>query len=129
MEPMQSRTSWRYNISSAALAFMIWGGWAFYVNDGFGSTVRTISAITQGTASMLITLVMVRVVAWIFNRLPANGIRLVVPAVLTVAITGSALVLVHSLVGTPKIAHTVAPALTVAFLFCAYTAIKLHRQT
>ncbi len=33
--------------------------------------------------------------------------------------------MVHHLVGTPRIVQTIAPALTVAFAFCLYTALKL----
>jgi len=126
---MHSRISRRYEKFSAIMAFIIWGGWAFYVNGDLGIEVRITSGLAQGTASLIITLIMVRAVAGIFYRLPNNPLRLVLPAVITVCITGSGLVLVHTFVGTPRIVPTIFPALTVAFIFCVYTALKLHRAT
>ena len=126
---MPSRISKQYELFSAAIAFVIWGGWAFYVNGGLGVNVRIISALVQGTASLIITLIMVRVVTIIFYRLPNNPLRIVLSALITVSITGTGLVLAHTWAGTPKIVTTITPALTIAFVFCLYTALKLHRLT
>lgn len=123
---MPIETTKRFNLISAFLAFLLWGGWAFYVNGGFDGATRIISGMTQGVASFIITLIMVRVVGWIFNRLPDDGLRLLLPAIITVFCTGSVLYFVHTLVGTPKIIHTIVPALSVAFLFCVYTAFRLQ---
>lgn len=125
---MQPLTSRRYEFLSAIMAFIIWGGWAFYVNGGSRFETRLISGFAQGTASLIITLIMVRMVTEIFNRLPDNSLRLVLPAMITVCITGSGLTLVHALVGTPRIVTTIMPALSVAFVFCVFTALKLHRE-
>jgi len=43
-------------------------------------------------------------------------------------VTGSCLAAAHALVGTRNIIQTIAPALTVAFVFNVYTAVKLRRQ-
>lgn len=129
MANMQLRTSRRYNLYSAALAFLLWGGWAFYINGDFGLITRSISGLAQGAASFIITLIMVRMVSWFFSRLPANPLRPVLPAVLTICCTGSALLLVHVLAGTPRIVSTIAPALGVAFIFCLFTAFKLQHNT
>ena len=126
---MHPRTSRRYDKLSAILAFIIWGGWAFYMNGDLGIEVRIKSGLAQGAASLIITLIMVRAVAGIYCWLPNNSLRLVLPAVITVCITGSGLVLVHTIVGTPRIFSTIFPALTVAFVFCVYTAFKLHHAT
>ncbi len=124
---MQIHTTHRYRYYSAILAFIIWGAWAFYVNGDAGFNTRLTSGLAQGTASLIITLVMVRAVTEIYNRLPDKPWRPLLPAVLTVCVTGSVLVLVHTLVGTPRILPTIAPALSVAFAFCIFTALKLNR--
>ena len=126
---MLNPTTKRYENVSAFMAFMIWGGWAFYVNGDLGVGVRVISGLVQGAASLIITLIMARTVEIIFLHMPDNHFRLVLPAVITVCMTGSSLVLVHTLVGTPRIIYTITPALTVAFIFCVYTTIKFHRTT
>ena len=122
---MSRATTIQYRFLSAALAFLLWGAWAFYINGDYDFTTRTTSALTQGSASFIITLIMVSMVTLIYNALPDNALRLMLPAFITVLCTGSLLYLVHYLVGTPRIIHTIAPPLTVAFLFCIFTSFKL----
>jgi hypothetical protein len=124
------RTSRRFNLLSAALAFVMWGGWAYHVNSqttGDGAAMPLTSALTQGTGSFIITLILVRAVTWLYHLLPAQRLRLVLPGLITVTITGSCLATAHALVGTPDIMRTIAPALSVAFGFCVYTAYTLRR--
>jgi hypothetical protein len=127
-----AQTSRQFNLISAALAFALWGGWAFYVNsrtaDEAGRSSPLTSGLTQGVGSFVITLIMVRAVTWLYHRLPAHPSRVVLPAVATVAVTGSCLATAHALVGTPSIVQTIAPALSVAFAFNIFTAIKLGRE-
>ena len=123
---MSVQTSKRYTLGSAALAFVIWGGWTFYVNRSASPAQQLLSSLVQGTASFIITLIMVRAVTWLYAHLPKNWAQLVLPAIFTVAVTVSCLALIHAMIGTPRIAPTIAPALTVAFLFCLFTAYKLR---
>jgi hypothetical protein len=125
-----ARTSHRFNLISATLAFALWGGWAYYVNaltTGEGTASPLTSGLTQGTGSFLITLVLVRAVAWLYHRLPPRPLRLVLPGLITVTVTGTCLATAHALVGTPDIVQTVAPPLSVALAFCIYTAFMLRR--
>ena len=121
------RTSRLFNVLSALSAFLLWGGWAYYVNGSTDAAKGLISGLTQGTASFIITLVMVHLVTWFFNHLPGNFLQLPLAAFFTVSITGTCLVGIHRLVHTPHILYTIAPALSVAFAFCWYTAYKLRK--
>lgn len=116
-----TRTSRRFNLISAPLAFALWGGWAYWVNTETaleGERASPLSSgLTQGVGSFIITLIMVRAVAWLYNHVPAHLTRMVLPALITVAVTGSCLATAHALVGTADIVQTIAPALTVAFAF------------
>lgn len=123
----EKRTSKQYNLISAFFAFCIWGGWSFYINDSSIFT-RTISGLAQGISSFIITLIMVNFVTWIFYKNYFPSLRLILPAVLTVTCTGSVLIAVHFLVGTPNILKTVTPALSFAFMFCLYTSYKLKYE-
>lgn len=120
------KTSSKYNLLSAAIAFALWGGWACFINGGFGA-VGMRSGLTQGAASFIITLFMVRSVAWLFSRMPNTILQVLAPGMITVAFTGSGLAAVHYLVGTPEIIKTISPALSVAFIFCVYTSLKLGK--
>lgn len=118
-----TRTSSLFNLLSASFAFLLWGGWAYYINH------NVISGLAQGTASFVITLVMVRSVTWWYHHLPIGYGRLLLPSILTVSMTGTALACIHAYVGSAHIIKTIAPALTVAFLFCMYTTFKLRKGT
>jgi FtsH-binding integral membrane protein len=119
-----ARMSRRFSLISAALAFVLWGGWAFHVNR---AADPWLSALTQGVGSLVITLVMVRAVACLYHRFSHLSVGLVLPAVIVVFVTGSCLAAAHTVVATANIFGTIAPALGVAFVFNIYTAAKLRR--
>ncbi len=123
------KISKKYNIISALSAFVFWGGWAYYINDTGTENVRVISAATQGVSSLIITLALVKLVSLIFNRLPRKILSVFIASIISVTCSGSCLIAVHYLIGTPEIVSTVSPPLLVAFLFCLFTAYKLHSDT
>jgi hypothetical protein len=123
---LSSKISKKYNIISALAAFVVWGGWAYYINDTGTENVRVISAATQGVSSLIITLALVKLVSLIFNRLPRKILSVFIASVISVTCSGSCLIAVHYLIGTPEIVSTVSPPLLVAFSFCLFTAYKLH---
>jgi len=120
------QTSKHYQYLSAFLAFLLWGGWAFLINNDGESDSGVISGITQGSCSFMITLFIAHFITFQFNKLSNGVMRIVLPPIITVGITGTMLVIIHIIVGTPEILYTVAPALTVALLFAFYTVYKLH---
>jgi len=120
------KSSMRYQLLSALAAFVLWGGWAYWVNHDSSENVWLV-AFTQGAASFAITLLMVQAITWLYPILVRSWHGVPLPAVCTVLATGSALVMIHRIVGTPHIAATVAPALSVGFLFCLFTSLKLYR--
>ena len=119
--------SQKFNFLSAILAFFIWGSWACYVNNN-SSYHGLVSGITQGAASFAITLFIAHAVTRFFNLLPKTAIVFILPSVLTICITGSALFVIHSLIQTPRIFYTIAPAITVAFIFCLFVTLKLRKS-
>ncbi|WP_111860164.1 hypothetical protein [Acinetobacter sp. CFCC 10889] len=119
----------RYNFLSAFFAFLLWGSWSFYINMSQGSLkAGIISGLAQGICSFIITLVITHLIEKQFNFYQAQGLKLLLPPICTVLFTGSILVLVHHLIQTPNILKTVAPALTVAFIFAFVTNLKLYKQ-
>lgn len=112
-----------YTFISALLAFLLWGGWAFYINNGSSGNK---SGITQGTCSFIITLLMTHSIAFQYNKLSNAILKTIFPPLITVSITGSILVSIHIIVGTPSVFYTVSPALTVALIFSFFTVYKLH---
>lgn len=123
---MQKTTSARYNLVSALVAFVTWGSWAYYINHDHGWQRGLISGFAQGALSFCMTLVVVRIVTYLYHRLPRVALREWVAAGLTTAVAASCLAVVHYLVGTPNIIKTIAPGLSVAFTFGVVTAYKLR---
>ncbi|MBX2848434.1 MAG: hypothetical protein KTR16_08940 [Acidiferrobacterales bacterium] len=113
---------------SATIAFILWGGWAFVINSTASLTAGLQAAIAQGMASFIITLLMVHKVEFWVSKFNRPVLEVIAPAVITVAFTGTGLFLLHSLVATPNIIKTIAPALTVAFLFCLFTSVQLNKS-
>ncbi len=125
--PSYSHLNRLFVLSSAFFAFVVWGGWAFYINSSPNPTTSIKAGIIQGSASFIITLLMVRSVAWLFTQWPKSHLQLWLPALITVGFTGTCLVSIHYVAGTPHIFHTVAPPLSVAFMFCLLTTYKLRK--
>ena len=121
------KTSQHFRYISGLLAFMLWGGWAYFVNNTHSNYTGVISGLAQGTASFVITLFMVHFVTYLYPKFKHPVSKLLLPAITTVSFTCFCLVLIHTLAGTPNILYTISPALTVAFLFCVYTSFKLHK--
>lgn len=122
------KTNQRYNLVSAILAFVLWGGWSFYINTKIESLQHgIISGLTQGICSFVITLFMTFLIDKQFNYFKKESSKLICPPVFTALLTGSFLSLVHHLIGTPSIIYTLAPVLTVAFLFAIFTNLKLYK--
>ncbi len=120
-----AKTSRLYDWSAALLAFVCWGGWAFYINYPAGVATGLSSGLAQGTVSMIMTFVMIKIVTDIFHRLANRFMQLTIPTLVTVGGAACFLVLVHSLVGTPNIFWTILPGLSGAVPFCFYTSYKL----
>jgi len=122
----RAKTSRLYDWVAALLAFICWGGWAFFINSPAGVVTGLISGIAQGTASLVMTFAMIKVVTDIFHRLANRFLQLTLPTLITVGSAAALLVLVHSLVGTPNIFWTILPGLSGAVPFCFYTSYKLQ---
>ena len=127
---MQKRPQPRpvFKLLSGLAAFVLWGGWAYYINGGSANPASLKAAGVQGSASFIITLLMVRAVTWLHGRLPSGTIQAWLPSVITLSCTGSALIAIHLLAGTPQILPTIAPALLVGGLFCLYTSHTLRKM-
>ncbi len=125
--PNTLQTSRTFNTLSALMAFLLWGSWSYYINDNNTDYSGLISGLTQGTASLMITLFMLRFVTYLYHQYQHPVAKQLMPAIVTVSLTSLCLVSIHTLIDTPNILYTVTPALSVAFIFCLYTAFKLHK--
>ncbi|MEB3752819.1 hypothetical protein I2F62_00440 [Acinetobacter sp. MD2(2019)] len=113
----------------AFFAFCLWGGWSFYVNaQSSGLKVGLVSGLVQGFCSFIITLFIGFLIEKQFNFYQKIWLKLILPPIITILISGSCLVFIHLCIATPHIVKTISPAITVAFIFACLTNIKLYRQ-
>lgn len=123
-----AKTSKQYNLASASFAFVIWGSWSYYINGDKQLSVGLISGLTQGIASFIITFIVVYAVTGIYNMLPENQLRLLLPSIIVVSCIGLLLITIHLIAGTPHILATISPSLIVGFLFGFFTTVQLRKE-
>jgi hypothetical protein len=116
-----------YNYISAILAFILWGTWAYFINIDSSNSI--ISAIAQGIASFIITLVMIKIIEYFYNLFPKNKFYFVLPSIITVLITSSFVIGIHIFIDTQNILFTVLPTVIIAFLFALFTTRKISNYT
>ena len=112
-----------YKYFSAIFAFILWGSWTYYINQN-AQTVF-ISSFSQGLASFIITLIMVDIIAFFYNKFPKEKNYFLFPSIITVFLTSTTITIIHLLVHTENILYTILPNIFVAFIFSLLTTHKL----
>lgn len=115
------KTEYLFNILSAFFAFLLWGSWAYFINQNIKS------ALVQGVASFIITIFLIKCVTKIFNSLTLYSARFLLPTAITILITTSSLTVIHFLFDTKNIFYTISPPVTVATIFCFLVTAKLEK--
>lgn len=126
MNATSPRTGKRFDYASAAGAFLIWGGWAWYVN-GPGSAAGLASALAQAVFSGAMTLALVRMITGLRGLFSTGRARFLLPPLISVTASTTLLVFIHWVVSTPRLLATIAPSVSVALIFSFVTSFKLHR--
>ncbi len=116
----------KYNYISAFLAFILWSVWAFFINIDSENVI--ISALSQGVASFIITLIMIKLLLYFYKIFPKGGCYFILPSLATVGFTSSCVVLIHFMVHTKNIFYTVLPTVIIALLFALYTTKKIIEE-
>jgi ABC-type Na+ efflux pump permease subunit len=122
-----SMASFTYKLGSAFFAFLLWGSWAWYANGANGEWTTLLTAIAQGISSFIVTLVLVELVMRLYHLFKHPLARILLSALIVTMLSASLLLFIHLGVGTKQILQTIIPPSTVAFLFCLYTSIKVHK--
>ncbi|MFI4935633.1 MAG: hypothetical protein ACHP7N_13500 [Caulobacterales bacterium] len=98
-----------------AFAFVAMGGWALFANRTHGAAAVA-PALAQGALSGMITLALKRALEALAARL-SGPIAYIAPPLITASVILTLLVGVHSLIGTPEIAATIAVPWGVSSLY------------
>ncbi|NBB14245.1 hypothetical protein GVN21_02615 [Caulobacter sp. SLTY] len=97
----------RSSLVHMAFGFLAMGGWALFANRAHGWEQAWAPALAQGTVSALLTGVIKRALEAMDGRVPGLG-AFVVPPLVTASGVLATLFTVHSLIGTPELAATIA---------------------
>lgn len=120
--------SCRGRLVAVVFAFLIWGGWALVANWHSDPTHALMAGLLQGTFSGILTLLMAMAVTTLFRRLPDNPLRMLLPALLIVSVSFTLLYLLHSWHQTPALWQTIIPPSSMAFAYCLFLSVRLHRE-
>jgi len=107
--------------------FLFYGAWALLINSEHGWMPACKAALTQGSYSFIVTLILALLIEWLFVRL--NGVKgrslwVLLFAVLILAITSSTL---NFVAGTPNILWTILPGLLVSSVYSVLYIAALNR--
>ena len=101
-------------ITHVLFAFFAMGAWAYYVNSDHGPQRAALAALTQGSASALITALMKRSLEALYKRFSSSRLARLAPWLITCSIAATGLVAYHLVTGTPNILVTSAVPLMVS---------------
>lgn len=104
---MADRSIFRSSAAHMAFGFLLMGGWALFANRAHGLGAAWLPALAQGTVSALLTGAIKKVIEWLDGRLEGL-LAYVIPPLVTASSILATLFAMHSLIGTPEIAATIA---------------------
>jgi hypothetical protein len=92
----------------------LYGSWAVFANHGAGAAPALRAGATQAALSVIATLALVLVLEWLFRRprTPVRGFWLA--SLGTAGLSAATVAAGHVLAGTPHIAITIVPSVTIA---------------
>ena len=114
---------------SAIIAFVLWGGWAFYNNKGSGVSFGLRAGFVQGGFSFISTIIMASLTE---HLIKINGYSLLARIFSALLISFSSLSVIasiHYLAQTPNILSTIIPPGTVALTYCILYAFSLKNES
>ncbi len=110
---MAGRSFFASSYVHVAFGFIVMGGWALLANSGHGLAAAWLPALAQGTVSGALT----GIIKWVIERLDGRigGVwTWIAPPLITASSILAVLIAIHTLIGTPEIAATIAFPWTVS---------------
>ena len=105
---------------------LVWGGWAYWVNQSSSHSVQT--GVLQAVYSGIMTLYMSYSIVFFFKRAKGHWQKYIYPWLGTVGHTGLALFLVHWMNNTKNLLSTISLPLVVASVYSLLYVRKLIKK-
>ncbi len=125
---IMTKTTKSYQIFSATFAFILWGGWGYYVNSNHSNFTGLTSGLTQGIISFVLTLSVVYLVTYFYNRIPQKVLRISFPPIAAIMCFSGVSASVHYFADTPHILISMSPSLLMALIFAYLTIYQLEKR-
>ena len=113
---MADRSFFRLSAAHMAFGFLLMGGWALFANRAHGLEASWLPALAQGAVSALLTGVIKKVIEWMDGRI-GGPLAYVVPPLVTASSILATLWTMHTLIGTPEVAATIAFPWSISTLY------------
>ena len=104
----------------AALAFVVYGGWAAWANHAQGAGAAWRALGVQGLSSATKTILLGGVIERLRRPFGATVSAQIAASLIATLAAGVFHVCLHLLAGTPEIVRTVVPSIAAGFLFVSY---------
>ena len=113
---MAERSIFRSSAAHMAFGFLLMGGWALFANRAHGLEASWLPALAQGAVSALLTGVIKKAIEWMDGRI-GGPLAYIVPPLVTASSILATLFAMHSAIGTPEIAATIAFPWSISTLY------------
>lgn len=118
------------SLVSGAIGFVGYGGWAFSANLAYGLEAAVKAALTQGSYSFALTLVITVLMEYLYGLLAKPLLRFCVTFFGTCTVLYSTSWGVNFLAGTPEIFMTILPGMIIGTIYTlGYTLSLRHLHT
>ncbi len=117
------------SLAAGILALLVYGGWAYYINSGYGVATGFRAATVQGSYSMALTLSTTLLMEGLYRSLqsPDSMRGLLLTILLTCLMTFSTAFLINWIFGTPRILLTILPGFLIGTVYTISYVYALHR--
>lgn len=112
------------SLLSGIAGFVVYGGWAYFVNAEHGQELAMMIGLVQGSYSFALTFVMTLVTEWLFRR--CNGQFAMIMGVVCTALFVTPYA-IHMLIGTPEILMTILPGFVIGSIYTGVYVMGLKK--
>ncbi len=115
---MSNRTAATFRSVLAGIAgFVVYGGWAYFVNQPYGTDMGLMAGFTQGSYSFVLTLSTTFLMEHLLLLLAEVPAKRVLTVCATSVITLGTAWLIHFFVGTPEVWLTILPGFAIGTIY------------
>ncbi len=120
------RSGWIRGLVAALLAFLGYGGWAFYINSGYSQWVALRSGMVQGGYSFLLTLTTTAMIELLYRCFRLWRYRAWLTFAVTTVFLSATAYAIHHALGTPEILSTILPGFVIGSVYSGFYIRALH---